>query len=174
MQGKSANQSGGSSFSHGSLSAATQSMTTSQTQLTASTSSQIQLSVGDIAYYRERQRNRIFEAVWVEFASQAESNGLTKKIIAARLGKNPSQITRWFSGPANWQFDTASDLFLAMDCEMTIGCSSLLNRPIPNFMHPAAITPSGIWVSSTGQAPANFGIQTTVYVDNTNLTYSNR
>jgi hypothetical protein len=58
--------------------------------------------------------------------------------------------------------DTASDLFLAMDCEMTIGCSSLLNRPTPNFVHPAAIIPiSGTWVSETAQAPINFGINGT-------------
>jgi helix-turn-helix protein len=158
MQRKSANQSGEGCFSHGSLSAATQSMSTFQTPLTASTSDQTQLRAGDIAYYRERQRNRVFEAVWAEFVNQAETAGLTKKMLAERLGKHPSQITRWFSGPANWELDTISDLFLAMNCEMTIGCSSLLNWPTPNYVHPAAIT-NGTWISPTGQTPPiNFGI----------------
>lgn len=138
------------------------------------TLSQTQLSAGEIAYYRERQRNRVFEVVWLEFVNQAEVNGLTKRIIADRLGKNPSQITRWLSGPANWELNTISDLCLAMDCEITIGCSSLLNRPTPNFVHPVALPPiSGTWVSSTGQAPINFGINGTTVSTTTNVTYSN-
>jgi hypothetical protein len=132
-------------------------MNTSQTLSTANTLSGNTLSAGDVIYYRERQRNRVFETVWQEFVTQVDLSGLTKKVIADRLGKNPSQITRWFSGPGNWELDTISDLLLAMNCELVIGVSSLLNRPTANYMHPAAIMPqvSGVWVNST--APINFG-----------------
>jgi hypothetical protein len=156
MRGKFANQSGEISFSAGSASGVTQSTITYQTQSTANISSETPLSAGNVAYYRERQRNRVFEVVWLEFVNQSETNGLTKKAIAERLGKNPSQITRWFSGPANWELDTTSDLMLAMGCEMTIGCSSLLNRPTPNYIHPAATSPIGTWTNTQASAPANF------------------
>ena len=161
MRKKSVSQSGGNFSSHGSHLAATQSTITSQTLSTADTLNRTPLSVGDIAYYRQRQQNRVFEAVWLEFVNQVETSGLTKKTIADRLGKSPSQITRWLSGPTNWTLDTVSDLLLAMKCEITIGISSLQNRPMPNFVHPSANV-VGTWISTTGQqAPINFGINNT-------------
>jgi len=174
MQRRPANQSGGNFSLTGSHSVATQFTTTSLTQSAGSISSNTQISAGDIAYYRERQRNRVFETVWMEFVHQSETEGLTKKTIAERLGKNPSQITRWLSGPANLELDTVSDLFLAMNSEMTIGCSSLLNRPTANYMHPTAIsTHFGTWTSSSWQAPVNWtgGTTTRAQVDECDTSY---
>jgi Helix-turn-helix len=70
-------------------------------------------------YFRQRYKNRVFQSVVAFFANQARENGLTKKDVAERLGKDPAQITRWFSGPGNWTLDTVSDLLLAMDAEMS-------------------------------------------------------
>ena len=139
-------------------------MNTSQTLSTVNTLSADTLSIGNLVYFRERQRNRVFEAVWQEFVDQADNAGLTKKVMAHRLDKDPSQITRWLSGPGNWELDTVSDLLLAMNCELTISVSSLINRPTPNYLHPAATTPyptAGSWVSAA-QAPVNFGANTSV------------
>jgi DNA-binding phage protein len=72
----------------------------------------------DIAYFRQQLRNRVFEAVIAYFADRAAAFGLTKAAIAAKLGKEPSQITRWLAGPGNWTLDTISDLLLAMDAEL--------------------------------------------------------
>jgi len=63
------------------------------------------------------------------FADQAERHGLTKSSIADRLGKDRSQISRWFSGPGNWGLDTVSDLLLAMGAEMDHEIVSL-NEPV--------------------------------------------
>jgi len=78
----------------------------------------IAISSRNIYFFRQRQKNKVFQSVIAYFAKRAELEGLTKKELAKRLGKNPSQITRWFSGPGNWTLDTISDLLLAMDAEM--------------------------------------------------------
>ena len=72
----------------------------------------------DIFLYRQRQKNEIFQAVVGYFAAQSQEFGLTKKEIAHRLDKDPSQITRWFSEAGNWELDTISDLLIAMGAEM--------------------------------------------------------
>ena len=72
----------------------------------------------EIFYFRQRQKNRIYQAIIRYFAQQAEARGLTKSDIAFTLGKNRSQITRWFAGPGNLEIDTISDLLLAMNAEM--------------------------------------------------------
>jgi hypothetical protein len=164
MRSKYANQSGKNYSLHGNPSADTEFTNTYQTQSTGNTSSYSPLSVGDIAYFRERQRNHVFEVVWLEFVNQAKNNGLTKKLIAERLGRHPSQITRWLSGPGNLELNSVSDLCLAMNCELIIGCSSLLGRPTPNYVHPAASEPvdGATWtVVAANPAPFNFGINGT-------------
>ena len=93
-------------------------MTSFPVPSTASTSNDPKLTRHSLSYHQQRQRNRVFEEVVALFAQKAESEGLTKKELAARLGKNPSQITRWFAGPGNWTLDTMSDLLLAMGAEM--------------------------------------------------------
>jgi hypothetical protein len=76
------------------------------------------ISPRDLFFYRQRQKNRLFQAVVSYFAEQAQTSGLTKKDIADTLDKHASQVTRWFAGPGNWEMDTVSDLLLAMDAEL--------------------------------------------------------
>lgn len=79
----------------------------------------------DVYFFRQRHKNKVFQTVVAYFAQQAEREGLTKKELAARLQKDPSQITRWFSGPGNWTLDTISDLLLAMNAEMKISIKKI-------------------------------------------------
>ena len=79
----------------------------------------------DIVYYRERNRNKVYAAVVSLFSKLVETERLTKREIAFRLGKEPAQITRWLSGPSNWTLDTVSDLLLAMGRELDYKVSSV-------------------------------------------------
>lgn len=79
----------------------------------------------DYVYFRQRQKNKVFQSVAAFFAKQAEERGLTKKELARLLDKDPAQITRWLSGPGNWELDTISDLLLAMGAEMDFDVTSL-------------------------------------------------
>ena len=81
----------------------------------------------DYLYFRQRQKNKVFQSVIAYFAKVAEEQGLTKKELACLLEKDPSQITRWFKGPGNWELDTISDLLLAMNAEMDFKITSLNN-----------------------------------------------
>lgn len=90
------------------------------------------ISSKDIYFFRQRQKNKVFQSVLSYFAKQAEFDGLTKTELAERLHKNKSQITRWFSGPGNWTLDTISDLLLAMEAEMEYSIVSF-DRPDTAF-----------------------------------------
>jgi hypothetical protein len=110
----------------------------------ASTSNNAPLSERDIFYFRYRFRNRVFQSVMAYFASQAKGHQLTRANIAAALGKDPAQITRWFSGPGNWTLDTVSDLLLAMNAEMS---DDIL--PFHESSVTSATTPPQITISNT-------------------------
>ena len=137
-------------------------MTTSPTLSMEDISNPKPLAAGEIEYYRHRLKNRVFEIIWLEFVRQSDECGLTKRTIAVRLNKEPSQITRWLSGPSNLTIETVSDFLLAMDCEPDISVSSLMNRPTPNYIHPVASPASGgHWITSTQSTPINFSTATT-------------
>lgn len=110
-------------------------MTTSPTHLMGNTSVN-PLTQNDIAYFQQRQRNRVFQEVLRHFANCAANEHITKKHLAEKLGKDPSQITRWFAGPTNWTLDTISDLLLAMDAEMDFTIVPFTERQVSNYFHP--------------------------------------
>jgi len=88
-------------------------------------------NVHDISYYRQRARNRVWEVV----VRALEQSGKRKKDIAEFLGVPPSQISRWLSGPGNWEIDTATDLLLASGAEMDFQAARFADRPKPNYHH---------------------------------------
>lgn len=100
------------------------------------TSKNKKIAVRDIAYYRQRNKNRLLEQIAAFFAEQAEVNGITKKEIAYLLDKDPSQITKWLSTPSNLTLDTISDVLLAMDAEMDYQIVRFADRREPNYQHP--------------------------------------
>src|SRR6476620_3465861 len=89
-----------------------------------------------IFYYRQRSKNRLFEAITAFFAEEAERRGITKRDIAECLRRDPAQITRWLTNPSNLTSDTISDLLLSLGAEMDYQIVRFEDRPQPNEMHP--------------------------------------
>jgi hypothetical protein len=109
------------------------------------------LSRRDVAYYRRRQQNRLFAQIASFFAEEAANGRITRKEIADKLSKNPSQITRWFSGPSNFEMDTLSDILLTMGAELDHRIVKFSDRSKPNFSHPLT---SHLKVITFGDAPS--------------------
>lgn len=102
----------------------------------------------DIHYYRQRLKNRVFGTLVSFFAEEAERRGLTKRDIAASLGKDPAIITRIFREPANLTLETISDVLLAMGAEPEPPkIVRFEDRATPNDMHP-------LMAKIMGQLPA--------------------
>lgn len=66
------------------------------------------------AYFRERQRSRLYDFLVGKFLEKESRNELSRADLARRLNKKPEQITRWLAAPSNWTFDTISDFALAI------------------------------------------------------------
>jgi len=91
----------------------------------------------DIAFFRQRLKNRIFSAIAEFFAEEAAAGRTTKKQIASFLDRDPSQITRWLTTPSNMTLDTVSDLLLALDAEPgNFVIERLSTKRKPNYAHP--------------------------------------
>jgi Helix-turn-helix len=90
----------------------------------------------DVAYYRQRQKNRVFADLVKFFAEEAERTGITKKELSELVGKDPAQITRWLSAPSNFELDTLSDVLLALGAEMDHRIVRFSERSPSNYVHP--------------------------------------
>jgi hypothetical protein len=90
----------------------------------------------DIFYYRQRTKNRLFEALTAFFAEEVERRKISKKDIAECLRRDPASITRWLTTPSNLTLDTISDLLLSLGAEMDYTVAKFNERSIPNEMHP--------------------------------------
>jgi len=90
----------------------------------------------DLFYYRQRSKNRLFEALTSFFAEEAERRGITRRDIADSLHRDPAQITRWLNAPSNLTLDSISDLLLSLGAEMDYRVAKFDDRPKPNEMHP--------------------------------------
>ena len=73
-----------------------------------------------ITFARRYRRNQFFDELYGCFAKLARTKGLKKSDIATFLGKDASQVTRWFSEPSNISLDAISDLLLAMNADIQI------------------------------------------------------
>ena len=105
----------------------------------------------EMYYFRQRFRNRVFNKLAGHFAREAEENGITKRVIAERLGKDPAQITRWLAGPGNLTMDTISDLLFAMEAEADPPrIVRWEERAAPNYMDPLVAEIIGVsgWAES--------------------------
>jgi hypothetical protein len=131
----------------------------------ANTSKNKPASRRDVAYFRQRQKNRVFTELVSFFAQEAERSGMTKKELAELLAKDPAQITRWLSAPSNFELDTLSDILLALGAEMDHRIVRFADRAKPNYVHPMIIrtnqagiaqaaVPANLRVNATGSRPA--------------------
>jgi hypothetical protein len=97
------------------------------------------LTEGTLAYFRERQRNRVHEFVLREFIK----SGLSRADFARRIGKAPEQITRWLAAPGNWELDTISDFLLGTTgAELEPVASYPLTMPAEDHSGPSWLTES--------------------------------
>jgi transcriptional regulator with XRE-family HTH domain len=68
--------------------------------------------------FEYRNKNRVYEAVIKAIEAACEKEGLTRRELAERIGKDQGQLSRLLSGPGNWTLDTISNLLYAIRAEM--------------------------------------------------------
>jgi len=90
----------------------------------------------DIFYFRQRNKNRVFEKIITLFVEEAERRGVNKKQIADLLKKDTGLINRWLSGPNNLTLDTISDILLALGAEMNYQTARFEDHTKENYFHP--------------------------------------
>jgi hypothetical protein len=89
------------------------------------------LSAPTRAYFRARLKNRLYDLVLTKFAAQS---GLTRAILARRMGKKPEVVSRLLGAPGNWTLDTVSDLLLAIAGEeLDATSTNPQSRPPRNY-----------------------------------------
>ena len=76
------------------------------------------LSESDLVYFRERHRNRAYQQLMGFIEEKAIQKGITRKEMAAKIKKDPAQVTRWLAGPGNLTLDTISDLLISVGAVM--------------------------------------------------------
>lgn len=86
-------------------------------------------------YFQQRQRNRLYEAVIKVVEDAARLDGVRRKDIAEKIGSNPSQISRWLSGPSNWTIDSISDVLWAAGGELNFDFVRFVDQAQQNRSH---------------------------------------
>jgi hypothetical protein len=92
-----------------------------------------------LAYFRARLQDRIYDLIVREFLRKEEAKEITRSDLAARIGKDPAQITRYLASPGNWTLDTISDLLLGICAsELSVGIQPLRVSPTIEVKPPAS------------------------------------
>lgn len=83
------------------------------------------LSAGTLGYLCARNRDAYFDFIHQKLA-EAESRGVKRSDIAARIGKSPTRLSHLLGAPGNWTLDTIAELLVAICREEPVAAS----RPI--------------------------------------------
>jgi hypothetical protein len=110
-------------------------------------------------YFQTRLRNKIFDFIVGRFVRE-QKRGLTKAVLARRIGKSPEVINRWLGAPSNLTTDTISDLLLGICAEEMIPQSESLLVQQPRNWAPANWINEGWQLNFEPQEPK--GTTTTV------------
>ena len=111
-------------------------MPTSQTQKTPASSINQPISTREIAYYNRRHQNAVFNKIVKAFVEEVKAGRISRAMLAKRIGKDPAQITRFLSGPANRTLDTISLILLGMNAEMDAKVVFFRDIAPTNYAHP--------------------------------------
>ena len=128
----------------------------------------------EMHYYRQRLKNRVFNTLVSFFEREARLNGITKKDVAARLDRDPAQITRWLSSPGNLTLESISDILFALEAEAEPPeIVKLKDRRNANYMHPLVAS-----IISEAQAEAKVPDALTItnanYISSRNINFDLR
>ena len=94
-----------------------------------------------LAYFRQRQRDRMFDLVHAEF----RKSGLNKAELVRHMGRQPEVISRMLGAPGNWRLDTVSGLLFAISgAEAAFTTRYPMAQSLPDAAAPAdaVATPS--------------------------------
>ena len=126
-------------------------MSTSQMQKTPASSTNRPISAREIAYYNRRLQNAVFNEIVRAFVEEVKAGRITRATLAKRIGKEPAQITRWLSGPANLTLNTISIILLGMNAEMDAKVVFSRDLPVSNYAHPLVDTLESIMPPAASQ-----------------------
>lgn len=96
--------------------------------------------------YEERSRywaEMIYRtaAALVDAYARAEKRDINQEVIADRLERDKSQISRWLSGESNMTVKSLSEMALAMECDLQIEFVDFQALPMPNYSFSLATLP---------------------------------
>lgn len=102
-------------------------MNTQPTPLLSEFEQGLPIPEGELAYFRERTRNRLYNFVVSKFLEREAADNLTKADLARRINQRPERVNRLLGAPENWTIDTISDLLVGIAAEELDPASSSLN-----------------------------------------------